>query len=177
MDAIQALKTRRSCRSFTEEQLKNEDLQTILECGLNAPSGSNKQDTKIIVVQEECKVKKLSAMIASVTNMKVDPFYGAKTVCLIIAPKESGYKEEKFQLNPVKNASLVIGAMQAAAYSINVGSCWINCLKEALELPEGQEIMKELGTEDYQGVGCCILGYPQKAPGTKKIKEGRVLYY
>ena len=39
MDAIEALTTRRSCRSFKQEQIKNEELQMILACGLNAPSG------------------------------------------------------------------------------------------------------------------------------------------
>ena len=43
MDAIEALTTRRSCRSFKQEQIKNEELQMILACGLNAPSGKNKQ--------------------------------------------------------------------------------------------------------------------------------------
>ena len=41
MDAIEALTTRRSCRSFKQEQIKNEELQMILACGLNAPSGKN----------------------------------------------------------------------------------------------------------------------------------------
>ena len=53
MDAIEALTTRRSCRSFKQEQIKNEELQTILACGLNAPSGKNKQSSKIVVVQNQ----------------------------------------------------------------------------------------------------------------------------
>lgn len=177
MEAIKALKTRRSCRSFTDEQLKEVDLQVIIDCGLNAPSGSNRQDTKIIVVQNEDKIRTLSRLNASVTNTKIDPFYGAKTICLIVAQKDSGYKEEAFQLNPVKNASLLIGAMQTAAFSINVGSCWINCCKEMLDLAEGQEILEKLGLRDYQGVGSCVLGYPNETLGIKKIKEGRVIYY
>ena len=51
MEAIQALTTRRSCRSFKQEQIKDEELKTILDCGLNAPSGKNKQSSKIVVVQ------------------------------------------------------------------------------------------------------------------------------
>lgn len=177
MDAIEALKNRRSCRAFTEEQVKKEDLETILACGLNAPSGSNRQDTKIVVVQDERKVKLLSELNAKVTNVKTNPFYGAKTLCLVLIPKDSGFKEEAYQLNPVKNGSLVIGAMQTAAFSIGVGSCWINCCKEMLELPEGQAILHELSLDDYQGVGTCILGYPAKTIPAKKIKEDRVIWY
>lgn len=157
-----------------------EDMGMVLGRGCGSTtmtSGSNRQDSKIIVVQDEEKEKKLSKLNASVTNVKTDPFYGARSVCIIVGPKDSGYEEEAFQLNPVKNAALVIGAMQSAAFAINVGSCWINCCKEMLDLPEGQKILEEMGLKEYQGVGCCILGYPNKTPGTKKIKEDRVLYY
>ena len=56
MDAIEALTTRRSCRSFKQEQIKDEELKTILDCGLNAPSGKNKQSSKLWLF----KIKKKS---------------------------------------------------------------------------------------------------------------------
>lgn len=177
MDAIEALKTRRSCRSFTNEQVSEDDLETIIACGLNAPSGSNRQDAKIVVVQDAETVALLSRLNAQVTGAKRDPFYGAKTICMILVPKDSGYKEAAFQLNPVKNGSLVIGAMQTAAFAIGVGSCWINCCKEMLDLPEGKQILTELGLQDFEGVGSCILGYPAKTSKPKAIKPGRVLFY
>ena len=52
MDAIQMLLGRRSCRSFTEEQISDEALKIILDCGLNAPSACNEQTVKIVVVHE-----------------------------------------------------------------------------------------------------------------------------
>lgn len=178
MDAIQALKTRRSCRHFSEKQITKEELDTIIECGLNAPSGSNKQGPKIIVVQDPDKVAMLSRFNAQVWGQDTDPFYGAPTVCLIVVPKDPGYDgTPKYALNPVKDGSLVIGAMQTAAFAIGIGSCWINRCKEMLDLPEGQAILKELGLEDHEGVGCCILGYPTREPKPKAIKEGRVLTY
>lgn len=178
MEAIEALKTRRSCRVYTEQQISDEDLHSILECALNAPSGSNKQSTKVIVVQDPEKIKLLSALNATFMDAKGDPFYGAPTLCLIVAPLDPGYDgSPKYDLNPVKDGSLVIGAMQTAAFAIGVGSCWINRCKEMLELPQGKVIMKELGLEAYQGVGCCILGYPAKAPKPKHIQEGRILRY
>lgn len=64
MDAIEALTTRRSCRSFKQEQIKDEELKTILDCGLNAPSGMNKQSSKIVVVQNQEDIKELSKLNA-----------------------------------------------------------------------------------------------------------------
>lgn len=64
MDAIEALTTRRSCRSFKQEQIKDEELKIILDCGLNAPSGMNKQSSKIVVVQNQEEIKELSKLNA-----------------------------------------------------------------------------------------------------------------
>lgn len=167
MEAIQALTTRRSCRSFKQEQIKEEELQTILACGLNAPSARNRQSSKIVVVQNKEEIKKLSKLNAEVIGNDVDPFYGAPTVCFIFVPKEES--------NGVKDGALVIGAMQIGAYALNMGSCWIDRCKEMFELEKGQEYLQKWHLEDYVGVGCCILGYVEKALPEKVILENRVI--
>ncbi|MGN1183278.1 MAG: nitroreductase family protein [Faecalibacillus sp.] len=167
MNAIELLKTRRSCRSFQKEMIKDEELQTILECGLNAPSAMNKQDSKIVVVQDEQLVKELSRLNAKVMGKDIDPFYGAPMVCLILVPQNNR--------NGDKDGALVIGAMQDAAYALNIGSCWINRCQEMLELEEGKDYLKKWQLEGYRGVGCCILGYPDQQLPEKTIHEGRVI--
>ena len=168
MDAIEVLKTRRSCRNFTKEQVGKVDLQTILDCGLNAPSGMNRQDSRIVVIQDSETVKDMSRLNSMIWQKETDPFYGAPTVCLVLAPIDNP--------NRVKDGSLIIGAMQDAAYAIGVGSCWINRCKEMLELPDGKACLAKWGLEGYEGVGCCILGYPAKEETPKEIRKGRILW-
>ena len=168
MDAIEVLKTRRSCRNFTKEQVGKVDLQTILDCGLNAPSGMNRQDSRIVVIQDSDTVKDMSRLNSMIWGKETDPFYGAPTVCLILVPTDNP--------NGVKDGSLIIGAMQDAAYAIGVGSCWINRCKEMLELPDGKACLAKWGLEGYEGVGCCILGYPAKEETPKEIRKGRILW-
>ena len=175
MDAIDMLLHRRSCRQFTDEQISDADLTTVVDCGLAAPTGMNQQSTKIVIVQEPEKIKLLSKLNATIMNTDSDPFYGAPTVCLILTPKVADYNANSMSLNPMKDGSLVIGAMQNAAYALGLGSCWINRCKEMLLLPEGQKILKELGLEDYEGVGCVALGKPKHQASGKKIKPGRVI--
>jgi predicted AAA+ superfamily ATPase/nitroreductase len=167
MDAIEVLTTRRSCRSFKQEQIKDEELKTILDCGLNAPSGMNKQSSKIVVVQNQEEIKELSKLNAFIWGKEADPFYGAPTVCFIFVPKDES--------NGIKDGSLVIGAMQTGAYALNIGSCWINRCKEMFELEKGQEYLRKWHLEDYVGIGCCILGYVEKTLPEKKILENRII--
>ena len=87
MDAIEVLTTRRSCRSFKQEQIKDEELKTILDCGLNAPSGMNKQSSKIVVVQNQEEIKELSKLNAFIWGKEADPFYGAPNSMFYPCPK------------------------------------------------------------------------------------------
>ena len=76
------------------------------------------------------------------------------------------------------DGSLVLGNLMLAAHSKGLGSCWIHRAKEEFESPEGKKILKALGIEgDYEGIGHCILGYPQGViPETKPRKENYVFW-
>ena len=61
----------------------------------------------------------------------------------------------------MEDGSLVMGNLMNAAAAIGVGSCWIHRAKEEFASPEGKSLLKKWGlSEDYIGVGHCILGYP-----------------
>ncbi|MBQ5389393.1 MAG: nitroreductase family protein, partial [Clostridia bacterium] len=60
----------------------------------------------------------------------------------------------------VEDASLVIGNMMNAAFSVGVDSCWIHRAKQVFDTDEGKALLKQWGIEgDYVGVGNLILGY------------------
>ena len=64
-----------------------------------------------------------------------------------------------------------------AAFSLGVDSCWIHRARETFETREGKELLKKWGlSEDYIGIGNCILGYSaQPLPQPKPRKEGFVI--
>ena len=63
MDAIKNMIARRSVRVYTEEQISDEELKTILECGLYAPNGGNLQMPRFLVVQSPAKMEELNRVI------------------------------------------------------------------------------------------------------------------
>jgi nitroreductase len=50
-DIINTLQNRRSIRKFKPEQIKDDELNAVLEAGKYAPSGANQQSALFIVVQ------------------------------------------------------------------------------------------------------------------------------
>ncbi len=154
-EVIKNIKERRSIRAYRPEQIKDEELDAILEAGTYAPTGMGMQSPKIVVVQEPDLIAKLSRMNAEVMGTDSDPFYGAPTVLIVLA--DSG------RPTCVEDGSLVLGTLMQAAHSLGVGSCWIHRAREVFASGEGKELLKAWGIpENYIGVGHCILGYPKE---------------
>lgn len=171
MELFEALKGRRSVRGYKDEQIKDEELNAILEAGEYAATGMGKQSPIMIVVQDKETISKLSKMNAKIMgNENVDPFYGAPTVVIVLADKN--------RPTCVEDGSLVIGNLMNAAYGLGVGSCWIHRAKEEFESEEGKALLKKLGIEgDYEGIGHCVLGYrADEKPVPAPRKENRVFW-
>lgn len=167
-ETLKTLTERSSCNKFKPELIKDEELDLILKAGLNAPSGMNRQPQRFIVVRNKEMIQKLSAMNAAVMGANTDPFYGAPEVVIVLVEKCN---------TGVEDGALAIGNMLNAAYSMGIGARWIHRAKEMFESKEGKELLKEWGVEgDLQGVGCCILGYPDMPLRTKEKIPGRVYF-
>ena len=169
-DTIKTLIERRSCKKLKSEQIKKEELDLILQAGMNAPTGKGMQSPIILVLQDKEKIEKLREINKKILGRDVDPFYNAPTVLVVMADKN--------MFTYVEDGSLVLGNMMNAAFSLGVGSCWIHRAKEEFETPEGKALLKEWNIpENYEGVGHCILGYADmEYPEPKPRKKDYVRY-
>lgn len=169
-ETIKTLIERRSCKKFKTEQIKKEELDLILQAGMNAPTGKGMQSPIILVLQDKEKIEKLREINKKILGRDVDPFYNAPTVLVVMADKN--------MFTYVEDGSLVLGNMMNAAFSLGVGSCWIHRAKEEFETPEGKALLKEWNiSENYVGVGHCILGYADmEYPEPKPRKKDYVRY-
>ena len=169
-ETIKTLIERRSCKKFKSEQIKKEELDLILQAGMNAPTGKGMQSPIILVLQDKEKTEKLKEINKKILGRDVDPFYNAPTVLVVMADKN--------MFTYVEDGSLVLGNMMNAAFSLGVGSCWIHRAKEEFESPEGKALLKEWNIpENYEGVGHCILGYADmEYPEPKPRKKDYVRY-
>ena len=153
-ETLQDLINRRSVNKYKPEQITDEELIQVLEAGMNAPSGGNKQTAIFIVVQNKEWIDKLCVLNAKIAGAPDgwDVFYGAPTLIVVAAARGD---------NAVKDGSLAIGNMLNAAYALGLGGRWINRAEGMLEDDLGKELLKAAGYEgDYVGVGNVILGYP-----------------
>ena len=99
-----------------------------------------------------------------------DPFYGAPVVLVVLADRNIG--------TYLYDGSLVMGNLMLAAHAEGIGSCWIHRAKEEFDSEEGREILKALGIEgDYEGIGHCVLGYPDCEEPVAKGRKSDYVHY
>lgn len=165
---IESLCTRRSIRRYKPEQITDSELQAVLNAGMYAPTGMNRQDPWIVAVQNPSVLSRLTQMNAAIMGTTDNPYYDAPTVVLVFASSPESWR------NSIQDASLVLGNMMNAAHAIGLGSCWINREAEMFMTDEGKFMMKEFGLPDgLVGVGAISLGYPDGEPKSPKPrKEG-----
>ena len=169
-ETLKVLKERRSIRKYKSEQVREEELNAILEAGTWAATGKNLQSPVMVVVQDQETISYLSKLNAQIQGKpNADPFYGAPTVVVVLADGEN--------YNWMADSSLVMGNLMNAAWAIGVGSCWINRAKELFDMPEGKALLRKWGLpETLRGVGNCILGYIDgEIPAPKPRKDNYIV--
>ncbi len=170
-ETLQDLLTRRSCRKYRPEQIKDSELDAILEAGTYAPTGMGKQSPVIVAIQNKADRDELSRLNASVMGRDgIDPFYGAPTVVVVLVPASFPTGRD--------DGNMVIGNILNAAHAVGVDSCYIYRAKEVFEMDEGKALLKKWGVEgDYVGIGNVILGYgePEGVRPAAERKAGYII--
>ena len=152
-EILKGLRERRSCRSYKPDPIPKEILDQILEAGTYAATGMGRQSPILIAVTDRALRDRLSKMNAAVMGRDGDPFYGAPELIIVLADRRVP--------TYLYDGSLVMGNLMLAAHALGIGSCWIHRAKQEFDSEEGKALLKELGIEgDYEGIGHCILGYP-----------------
>ncbi len=169
-EVLNTILSRVSVKKYKSDPVPKEMIEKIIEAGLSAPSGLNKQSAIILAVTNKQIRDELSLVNAGKDPFKrIDPFYGAPCVLVVLADKSVP--------THVYDGSLVMENLLLAAHSLGLGACWIHRAKETFELPRWKAFLQELGIEgEYEGIGNCVVGYPEVVPEAKPRKENRVYY-
>lgn len=182
-EIIQNILNRRSVRVYSEDQIKQEDLDLIIQAGLFSPSGCNSQPWHFTVLQNkelinELNIESKKELLKSkneyfknfATNEKYNIFYNAPTVIIV-----SG---EKAAIVPEIDCAAATENMMLAAESLDIGSCWIGLVTFLFKSNRGAEYSKKLEIpEGYEPYYAITLGYKKIAnPKPQPRRENTVNY-
>lgn len=148
MELKQALKLRHSIRSYNDQRVSSDDLETILKAGCAAPVGLRAYDSMhLTIVQQEEALHEICRLVAEeYKDPAYDPLYGATTLVLVTA-------KPKFDVPLMEscNAGCILENMLLQATELGIGSVYLMSVQlafgegspmyERLQIPEGFRIV------------------------------------
>lgn len=177
MDFQQLLTERRSIRDFQDKKVSPDLIEEILKESCLAPTASNNQPCRFIIVQNRDLLKRISdesksnllddirrnpdspvkIYEAALKDEKFNVFYNAPCAIFVVGSK----KVKSLDVD----AALTIAYIMFSAASRGLGTCWIalgSYLRSA-------ELLKEIGMpEDCRIVAPIVTGYPRTVPAASE---------
>lgn len=145
MELFEAIKGRRSIRSYTEEKVTDEEVNRILEAATWAPSACNKQSWRFVVVRKPETIEKLYKAASFSTQHQI--FVKKAKVVIVVCSdlevyKTFPHKKRALGLFTIQETAAATQNLLLAAHALGLGACWVSLfsdeqVKEALNFPKG----------------------------------------
>ena len=173
---IETIMTRRSIRQYKPQAVNRDTMQIILNCGINAPNGQNKQSWAIRVVDSPEYIngltevyKKKNPKVVEDSSFK-NMFRNAPTVVFIANDKSYDFSQV--------DCGLLGENMVLSAWSMGIGSCCLGSpVRFMLTEPEAADYLKRLDIpEGYELLYCIAFGYPDEAPAAKPRDAAKIKF-
>lgn len=171
---VKAIMDRRSIRNYKDTPVEHEKLAEVVKCGINAPSGMNKQPWEIRVVESQELINQVNEVYkkANPDIMQKDPSFknmfrnAPNLICVASAP------------NGGLDCGLLGENMMIAAQSMGLGTC---CLGGPIGFLKNNEdakfFIEKLGfSEGYDLIYMLAIGYPDECPDAKPRDESKVKF-
>ncbi|MGD8628432.1 MAG: nitroreductase family protein [bacterium] len=161
MDAIEALKTRRSIRSYEEKAVPRELIEQIIDTARLAPSGRNTQPWEFIVITDAAARKRISELAPH------GKFIAQAGACVAVFAREGDFC--------VEDGSAATENILVAARALGLGTCWVASYRKQHSRPVAELLGVPAG---LLLITLIALGYPaQEVEPHGKRELSEVLHW
>ena len=175
MEVIEAIKTRRSIRRYKTTRVNNKTIELILEAARWAPSWSNTQCWKFVVVRDSHIKAKLADTLGE--NPATDAIRSAPVVIVACAELgKAGYKQGELTTDKgdwyMFDVALAMQNLVLAAHSVGMGTVYVG-------LFDAKKVAAILGVpQGFCVVSLTPLGYPDEELAPRPRKElSEIVFY
>jgi nitroreductase len=158
MDALEAIRKRRSVREYTGEPIPREDLETIVDAGRLAASGHNNQPWDFIVVTNQEMIQRLKVAANWMDK-------AGAIIAVVVDPSSRWWQED---------GSAAVENMLIAATALGYGSCWL----QGYTMPREEEFKTLLAIPREKRLLTLVpLGVPVQWPTKEKKTLEEVIHW
>lgn len=167
MNVFEAVKNRRSIRSYTDKPVEEEKLLQVLEAARLSPSAVNYQPWHIIVVKDKTVKEKLSESYSPLW------FRNAPLAIVVCVDPQKAWRRGDGEEFWKVAAAIAMQNMVLTAYELGLGTCWICAFNE-------EKAKTILGVpNNIRVVAMTPMGYPaeQKGQVTDRKTLDEIIHY
>lgn len=168
---IDCVRGRRSVRDYAAAPVTRDDLLSLVEAAIQAPSAMNEQPWLFTIVTNPKLLDRIAAagkrFMAEFVNTGIHShagamlhaadfhiFYHAPALIVISAPSNGRWS--------VENCALAAQNLMLTAHAKGLGSCWIGFAQSWLGTPDGK---RAIGLSDsHTPIAPIIIGHPESIP-------------
>lgn len=159
--AINAIMTRTSVRAYTDEDVSEEQLDTLLRAAMSAPTAVNKQPWRFVVIRERATLDYIAANFGSMKMMQQAP------LAIVVCGDLDAALEGEAQAYWVQDASAATENLLVAANAMGLGTVWCGVFPKSDRV---EAFSKLLGLpEQIIPLNCIAVGHPsgERSPKDK----------
>lgn len=191
MDLLKAIRERRTIRKFKPDDIESEPVRIMIDAARWAPSAANKQPWEFIVITKEETRKKIAELYVQAYLREAEELPNSKYAEEPYVDDVEKLREKIFRIkdrlraeletppvhivvcaDPSKSKSYIVDTAAAiqnmllAAYSLNLGTAWIDISSTLLgEFFDKKALKDLLDIPEYiEAVAIIPVGYPDEKP-------------
>lgn len=171
--AVENIMNRRSIRAYKPEQIKQEQLDTIMQCAINAPSAMNKQPWEVRVVQNVAILDNINKAFIAYTKKEAQEgysvFYNSPTLIIVARDKENAYS--------ASDCGMLAQNILLSAESMGIGTCVIGGVAASFKGDDAKNLLEAIKIPDtHEVIYGIAIGYKNESPDAKPRDTAKVKY-
>ena len=163
MELKEAIKLRRSVRTFESQPVEREKVEEMMRAAMQAPSAHNQQPWEFLVVENPDKLKELSQL-----HQYTAPLAGAP-VGIVVLMNRKRLKVEAFWQQDI---SAAVQNMMLRAVDLGLGTLWMGVAPEEESMAKVKEMCKL--PEEVEVFGLFAVGYSDKNRFKDRFDASRI---
>lgn len=169
MDVFEAIKNRRSIRTYRQMVLPQTAIDELVEAAVAAPSAGNSQPWAFVVVENEQTREALSK--AAYGQKSLSEASAVFVVCADEKAAEDAYGPRGKTLYCYQDTAAAVENLLLAATALGFGTCWIGAFRE-------EEVRKIVNCPpNMRPVALVPVGYPAESPPARPRRSKTEVVY
>lgn len=166
MTLHELLLQRHSIRRYTDEPIDAEDVKTIIEAALLAPTSKNMRSWQFVVLEDREVIQRLEALKPSYAM-------SLKTAPLAVVVTTSPVLSEAY----IEDATCAAMFMHLQAADLGLGSCWIQVRgREQADGEPSENYVREILGIPNDMIVECIMTFGHSAETRKPVDPAKLMW-